>query len=179
MNLVNSASKSGVLRLISGRKSIFICRSKQQAIAPGVLVANSFRYNSDTNPPTGGAANNDDEIFKKKEPKHPETPQFPDDYNPDPPKGKIYDKKPFKVELIAGKRYSWCSCGYSRNQPFCDMTHKLYEGTNQIKMYARTRPFAFTVTETKDYWLCNCKQSNKRPFCDGTHRRDDIQSAIR
>ncbi|XP_074658990.1 uncharacterized protein LOC141911829 isoform X2 [Tubulanus polymorphus] len=173
MNLVNSASKSGVLRLISGRKSIFICRSKQQAIAPGVLVANSFRYNSDTNPPTGGAANNDDEIFKKKEPKHPETPQFPDDYNPDPPKGKIYDKKPFKVELIAGKRYSWCSCGYSRNQPFCDGSHKRIADSSA----PRFKPHRFIADDTKAVWLCLCKQTKKSPFCDGTHKTDAVKNS--
>lgn len=31
-------------------------------------------------------------------------------------KGKIYDKKPFRMELIAEKRYGWCTCGWSRKQ---------------------------------------------------------------
>ena len=48
---------------------------------------------------------------------HIETPQFPGECDPDwPPLGKIYDKKPWKIELEAGKRYSWCSCGHSKNQ---------------------------------------------------------------
>lgn len=33
-----------------------------------------------------------------------------------PPQPVIPSKKPFKVELSAGKRYSWCSCGLSRKQ---------------------------------------------------------------
>tara|TARA_Y100001949_G_C15881380_1_gene283960 strand:+ start:322 stop:549 length:228 start_codon:yes stop_codon:yes gene_type:complete len=28
------------------------------------------------------------------------------------------------VSVEVGKRYSWCSCGFSKNQPFCDGTHK-------------------------------------------------------
>uniref|UniRef100_A0A3Q4GZE7 CDGSH iron sulfur domain 3 n=1 Tax=Neolamprologus brichardi TaxID=32507 RepID=A0A3Q4GZE7_NEOBR len=33
-----------------------------------------------------------------------------------PPKPVIPAKKPFKVELVGGKRYSWCTCGHSRKQ---------------------------------------------------------------
>ena len=28
------------------------------------------------------------------------------------------------VELKAGKKYSFCSCGHSNNLPFCDNTHR-------------------------------------------------------
>lgn len=28
-----------------------------------------------------------------------------------------------KRDLIAGKRYLWCSCGRSAKQPFCDGSH--------------------------------------------------------
>lgn len=27
---------------------------------------------------------------------------------------------PYKVTLEEGKRYSWCTCGLSEKQPFCD-----------------------------------------------------------
>lgn len=33
-----------------------------------------------------------------------------------PPEPVIPSKKPFKVELIGGKRYSWCTCGHSKKQ---------------------------------------------------------------
>ena len=53
----------------------------------------------------------------KKRQSHVEEPQFPDEYSLDgPPKGKSYDKKPFRLELTAGKKYSWCSCGHSHTQ---------------------------------------------------------------
>ena len=41
---------------------------------------------------------------------------FEGEFDLERPKGIIYDKKPFKVKLEAGKMYAWCSCGRSRNQ---------------------------------------------------------------
>jgi CDGSH-type Zn-finger protein len=32
-------------------------------------------------------------------------------------------RAPYAVELTPGD-YSWCACGRSKNQPFCDGTHK-------------------------------------------------------
>ncbi|XP_028036562.1 CDGSH iron-sulfur domain-containing protein 3, mitochondrial isoform X2 [Bombyx mandarina] len=85
--------------------------------------------------------------------------------------GIIYDKKPFKITLEAGKTYHWCLCGRSKRQPLCDGTHK------DIFLKVTQRPIRFTVEKTKDYWLCNCKQTKLRPFCDGTHKNKDIQEA--
>ncbi|XP_033335779.2 uncharacterized protein LOC117225995 [Megalopta genalis] len=87
--------------------------------------------------------------------------------------GAVYDVKPFKFTCEAGKIYSWCLCGYSHSQPFCDGTHK------NIFLKIKHRPIRFMVKETKDYWLCNCKQTSNRPFCDGTHRNEEIQSKIK
>ncbi|XP_054268442.1 CDGSH iron-sulfur domain-containing protein 3, mitochondrial [Macrosteles quadrilineatus] len=87
--------------------------------------------------------------------------------------GQIYDKKPFKIHLQANKRYKWCTCGWSKNQPFCDGTHK------NPYMKIGFRPVHFTVEEDKEYYLCNCKQTAHRPFCDGTHKRQDIQDKIK
>ena len=33
-----------------------------------------------------------------------------------PPEPVIASKKPYKVELVGGKRYSWCTCGHSKKQ---------------------------------------------------------------
>ncbi|CAG4928035.1 unnamed protein product [Colias eurytheme] len=85
--------------------------------------------------------------------------------------GIVYDKKPFKIALEAGKTYSWCLCGRSKSQPFCDGTHR------NIYLKITEKPIRFTVTESKDYWLCNCKQTKNRPFCDGTHKQKEIQEA--
>ncbi len=75
------------------------------------------------------------------------------------PKPKIPQKSPFAVELEQGKKYAWCACGASSNQPFCDGAHK---GT-------AFSPTVFTAEETKTTYLCGCKQTGKAPFCDGTH----------
>jgi len=72
----------------------------------------------------------------------------------------IAQKAPFKVSLEAGKQYWWCACGQSKNQPFCDGSHKVTSFT----------PMQFTATESKDAYLCGCKNSASKPFCDGTHR---------
>jgi CDGSH-type Zn-finger protein len=69
---------------------------------------------------------------------------------------------PFNVYLQQGKLYSWCSCGTSSNQPFCD---GLCNNTP-----SRNRPVAFNVDESGYYKLCACKYSANAPFCNGTHR---------
>ena len=71
----------------------------------------------------------------------------------------IAQKSPFAVELEAGKRYVWCACGRSANQPFCDGSHS---GTGLT-------PVVFKADEAKKVFLCGCKQSGGRPFCDRTH----------
>ena len=40
------------------------------------------------------------------------------------PEPTIAQKAPYAVELEAGKSYFWCRCGNSKNQPFCDGSHK-------------------------------------------------------
>ncbi len=72
----------------------------------------------------------------------------------------IAQKSPFVMELETGN-YWWCQCGRSKNQPFCDGTHK---GTD-------IRPVQFTIDEKKKYALCGCKHTKNNPFCDGEHKR--------
>lgn len=72
---------------------------------------------------------------------------------------KIADKKPSVFEIEPGN-YSWCACGESKKQPFCDGSHK---GT-------KFSPVRFEITEKKKIALCNCKQSANPPFCDGKHK---------
>ncbi|KAI9271804.1 iron-binding zinc finger CDGSH type-domain-containing protein [Phascolomyces articulosus] len=72
--------------------------------------------------------------------------------------------KPYKVDLEAGKEYYWCSCGQSKNQPFCDGSHR----------GGPFKPKKIVVDETKTYFLCGCKYThNKDGFCDGTHRKEE------
>jgi CDGSH-type Zn-finger protein len=74
---------------------------------------------------------------------------------------KIAKKGPYKIKLEEGKRYHWCACGHSNNQPFCDGSHK---GTG-------ITPLAFTAEKTGEASLCGCKQTKNPPFCDGTHNK--------
>ncbi|ETN80020.1 zinc finger CDGSH type [Necator americanus] len=81
-----------------------------------------------------------------------------------PYKGVPATNKPIKVNLESGKTYSWCACGLSRTQPFCDGTHR-NEGLTTV------RPVRFQVEKTGDYIMCNCKQTESRPICDGYHKQ--------
>lgn len=71
----------------------------------------------------------------------------------------IAQKANYPVELKPGK-YWWCACGLSKNQPFCDGSHRVTSFT----------PVEFEITETKTVKLCGCKHSAKKPFCDGAHK---------
>ncbi|MGI9472666.1 MAG: glutamate synthase-related protein [Rubripirellula sp.] len=71
---------------------------------------------------------------------------------------KIAAKSPMQVELEKGEHY-WCSCGESKNQPFCDGSHQGTEFT----------PLAFTTEEAQEAYLCMCKRTKNPPFCDGAH----------
>ena len=72
---------------------------------------------------------------------------------------KIAAKVPATITLNKGNYY-WCACGNSKNQPFCDGSHK---GTG-------FSPLTFTMDVEKTVYLCQCKQSKNKPFCDGSHR---------
>ena len=43
-------------------------------------------------------------------------------------------KAPYPVAVEAGKDYWWCACGNSKNQPFCDGSHRQgFESTVRAK----------------------------------------------
>lgn len=75
-------------------------------------------------------------------------------------KGKIVSTKPFVIKVEPG-RYSWCACGLSDNQPYCDGSHKKTE----------FKPVNEVVTEARKVAWCGCKQTGGAPFCDGTHKK--------
>jgi CDGSH-type Zn-finger protein len=73
----------------------------------------------------------------------------------------IAQKAPYAVEVTADQTYYWCSCGLSKNQPFCDGSHKTTEFT----------PLAFTAEKNETVYLCGCKHSANGAFCDGSHNK--------
>jgi len=70
-------------------------------------------------------------------------------------------KGPYQVKLEAGRPYSWCACGRSAKQPFCDGSHK---GTGLA-------PMQYKAEADKTMYFCGCKATAKAPFCDGSHQR--------
>jgi CDGSH-type Zn-finger protein len=71
----------------------------------------------------------------------------------------VAQKSPYPVDVEAGKKYFWCACGRSKNQPFCDGSHK---GTGLT-------PVAYEAAQSKKVWFCGCKTTKNRPLCDGSH----------
>ncbi len=73
----------------------------------------------------------------------------------------IAQKMPFKVDVEAGKTYYWCACGQSKNQPFCDGSHKGSTFT----------PMAYTPEKEGAAYFCGCKHTGNAPLCDGSHAK--------
>jgi CDGSH-type Zn-finger protein len=71
---------------------------------------------------------------------------------------------PYRAELEAERRYLWCACGLSQQQPFCDGSHVRAAGA---------KPVAFAVPERLTVALCGCKRTHRPPYCDGTHACKD------
>lgn len=73
---------------------------------------------------------------------------------------KMTQKKSYKIEVEAGKNYSWCACGLSSTQPFCDGSHK---GTGFA-------PTIYKAEENKVVGFCGCRMSKTGAICDGAHK---------
>jgi CDGSH-type Zn-finger protein len=73
----------------------------------------------------------------------------------------IAQKAPYPVEVEEGKNYFWCACGQSKNQPFCDGSHK---GT-------AFNPVKYTADASKKVFFCGCKHTGGQPLCDGSHNK--------
>ncbi|RTE51876.1 CDGSH iron-sulfur domain-containing protein [Arenibacter aquaticus] len=68
---------------------------------------------------------------------------------------------PIAVELEKDKKYSWCSCSHSSNQPLCDGSHRAKKASP---------PITFVAEESRKAYLCTCKLTKNPPFCDGSHK---------
>lgn len=70
------------------------------------------------------------------------------------------NNQPIAIDVKAGKSYWWCTCGKSKNQPFCDGSHKGSEFS----------PMEYQATEDSTQWFCTCKKTKNSPMCDGSHK---------
>lgn len=77
------------------------------------------------------------------------------------PSPHVAQKTPYAVDVEAGSKYFWCACGNSKNQPFCDGSHK---GSG-------FSPTAFTAEKSGTVYLCGCKHTGNPPYCDGSHTK--------
>ncbi len=71
----------------------------------------------------------------------------------------IAQKGPYKIDVTKGEDYTWCACGRSASQPFCDGSHK---GTE-------FRPVHYVAERDGEIAFCGCKRTANRPRCDGSH----------
>jgi pyruvate oxidase len=72
---------------------------------------------------------------------------------------KIAARMPKVVTLTKGQTVWWCACGRSKDQPFCDGSHK---GTG-------IEPMEYTATGDGRVAFCQCKHTEDAPRCDGAH----------
>ncbi len=73
----------------------------------------------------------------------------------------VAQRGPFPIDVHAGKKYFWCACGRSQNQPFCDGSHK----------DTSLQPVPYTADADRTLYFCGCKQTGTAPLCDGSHNR--------
>ncbi len=79
---------------------------------------------------------------------------------------KIAQKAPYKINVEAGKIYSFCSCGLSQTQPLCDGSHKAYKNADGS---SKMKSIKFEAKESGVVRFCGCKHSKLGAICDGSH----------
>lgn len=68
--------------------------------------------------------------------------------------------EPIVALVKKDKTYSWCACGLSAKDPFCDGTHKTQSDLKSLK---------WTAPKDGEITFCGCKQTKNPPYCDGSH----------
>lgn len=74
--------------------------------------------------------------------------------------------EPITIDVEPDRLYSWCTCGFSEDQPFCDNAHRGRSTRKSLKLM---------FDKPQNVTFCRCKQTSTPPFCDGTHEslKDD------
>ncbi len=71
----------------------------------------------------------------------------------------IAQPEPYAFKVTKDKRYAWCACGLSQEQPLCDGSHRETD----------ILPIMYKAVADETVYFCGCKQSSNQPLCDGTH----------
>ncbi|MBF0587536.1 MAG: CDGSH iron-sulfur domain-containing protein [Magnetococcales bacterium] len=75
---------------------------------------------------------------------------------------KMYEKNdPYKVFVKTGESVRVCTCGLSKDPPFCDDAH---EGKSE------KIPLVNTAEADTNLFVCGCGNSKDMPWCDGAHK---------
>lgn len=87
------------------------------------------------------------------------------------PRIPIYGTYNVQGKIVPGEEYIWCSCGYSKEQPWCDKTCEQdtpeLVDENGAQKYCGVK-FKATASQTI-FSICGCKYTRTPPICDGTH----------
>ncbi len=65
----------------------------------------------------------------------------------------------YEVEVKAGESKTFCMCGKSKNQPFCDGSHI---------QACPTMPKLIKFEESGTVYVCGCGKTKDAPLCDGS-----------
>ena len=79
---------------------------------------------------------------------------------------KIAFRGQINIEVQGGTIYSYCTCGHSQNQPFCDGSHR---GVNAQYGKNVFTPSEFQQEESGTVGFCGCRHSKLGAVCDGAH----------
>ncbi len=76
----------------------------------------------------------------------------------------MYEKgSPYKVDVKKDEATYICQCGFSKNPPFCDGSHK---------EHPPAQPLAYTAQTDEAIYVCGCGRTGNKPFCDGSHNQN-------